>query len=411
MSDKQSFPFWSEEWVKAQQTYWDTWSSMSGGGTIPGFGTPSKPDANPWMQMLEQWGAAFQANGNGADSADFIQRMLDQGKAFMFVGDQFTKFLKTCSEVRKTTDDWQNALRQQFEQFKSAYSPIGEVKDTMGSLPAFWNLPLDTWQRTVSGASLMPGDFLQSMKPVESVSDKLHGHMEKFLSVPGVGYTRESQEQVQQSSKLWLDYHRASQEYNAAHGRLGLDTVERLVERIIENTAKGEEISSLRQVYDIWIDCGEEAYLEFTSTDEYAEIYGRMVNALMALKRHGRAMVDETLGALGMPTRKGFDTIQRRQQELRREVQALKTNQDPDRLDQIERGLEKLQNEFAALQATLEAAVEASQGLTAAGGNLNAVSSPAETGARRAPAKKKTRSGKKKAVAKKKTSRRSTTGE
>jgi polyhydroxyalkanoate synthase subunit PhaE len=44
----------------------------------------------------------------------------------------------------------------------------------------------------------------------------------------------------------------------------------------------------------------------------------------MALKNHGRNMVDEIVGALGMPTRHGQNTLQRRQQELRREIVALR---------------------------------------------------------------------------------------
>lgn len=50
-------------------------------------------------------------------------------------------------------------------------------------------------------------------------------------------------------------------------------------------------------------------------------------------------MTDEGLGALGMPTHRGFDTIQRRQQELRRQLVELKANRE--RQDEVIMHLEQ----------------------------------------------------------------------
>jgi class III poly(R)-hydroxyalkanoic acid synthase PhaE subunit len=80
----------------------------------------------------------------------------------------------------------------------------------------------------------------------------------------------------------------------------------------------------LRALYDVWVDSSEEAYFALVATDAYAEAYGRMVNKLMALKKHGRNMVDEVVGAMGLPTGHGLNTLHQRQQELRREVVALR---------------------------------------------------------------------------------------
>jgi hypothetical protein len=60
-------------------------------------------------------------------------------------------------------------------------------------------------------------------------------------------------------------------------------------------------------------------------TDEYAAIYGRLVNALMALKHHSQNLVDEAVGAANLPTRRGMTTLQCRQQEVRRQIVALRS--------------------------------------------------------------------------------------
>jgi regulator of replication initiation timing len=59
-------------------------------------------------------------------------------------------------------------------------------------------------------------------------------------------------------------------------------------------------------------------------SDEYQTVYGDLVNSLMALKRHLALMVDEGLEAMNIPSRSEINTLQKRQQELRRENHALR---------------------------------------------------------------------------------------
>ena len=83
--------------------------------------------------------------------------------------------------------------------------------------------------------------------------------------------------------------------------------------------ANDKVIHSLREIYDLWVDANEKAYADFVYTDEYSELYGRMTNSLMAVKKHNRNYIDEILASLNMPTRKGMNTMLKRQQEIRRE--------------------------------------------------------------------------------------------
>ena len=160
----------------------------------------------------------------------------------------------------------------------------------------------------------MPGDFLEDLKPenFERVTDR-------FLSVPGVGYTRESQESLQTGIKLWNQYVKASNEFNNAMCNVGINALDAMRVKIIQMAEQGKEINSLREVYDLWVDCNEEAYARFVFSDEYSELNGKLTNALMAVKQHGRNVVDEVLGGMNMPTRRGINTMQKRQQEMRRE--------------------------------------------------------------------------------------------
>jgi hypothetical protein len=85
-------------------------------------------------------------------------------------------------------------------------------------------------------------------------------------------------------------------------------------------------------------------------TEEYADIYARLVNTLMALKHHNQTAVDEVAGSLNLPTHQGITTVQRRQQELRREIAGFRSLLDPSVME--------------GMQARLKAQAEALNGLT-----------------------------------------------
>ncbi|MCA1853388.1 MAG: class III poly(R)-hydroxyalkanoic acid synthase subunit PhaE [Beggiatoa sp.] len=310
---------WGEEWMASQRAFWDTWSCLYRQAAEPGLGGFSVP----WTAALEVWQKSVSQPTLEPGQA-FLQGLLREGKVFLRVVEDFTRLAGRAKGA-----EWQEVFQGKVNDWKAMLtggSPADMTQAMRGLMP-FFELPFETWMRTVSGFSVLPGDFLQALKPegLRQVTDEVHDRIGRFLSVPSVGYTREWQDQNQRGAKLVLDYQRALQEYLNAHARLGLDTIERFSKRVMQRAETGQEITSLREVYDLWVDAGEAAYSEFVLTEEYAAIYGRLVNALMALKHHSQNLVDEAVGAANLPTRRGMTTLQCRQQEVRREIAALRS--------------------------------------------------------------------------------------
>jgi class III poly(R)-hydroxyalkanoic acid synthase PhaE subunit len=320
MADAPNAPLWGTEWIEANQRYWDAWTQLWPPSAEAGS-SGRRPPEPPWDQAMERWWRIM-SPPTPPSSRELIERLLEQGKTFLRFGEELTASMARAGGAFQSQDDWQRALRTIAESWQAGFNQsAGDA-----GFATFWNLPFDTWSRTASAASVFPGDFLESHKPETwgRFADGLHRNMERFLSVPALGYTREVQEQGQEMVRLTLEYHRALQAYSMAFRDLATETLGRLQKRLAERAEQQDPVTSLRGFYDVWVDCSEEAYLELVSTDSYAEVYGRMVNALMALKHHGRNLVDEAVGAMGLPTRHGLNTLQQRQQELRREVVALR---------------------------------------------------------------------------------------
>lgn len=323
MSDEGLF---SNDWLEIQQRYWDGWTEMS----RKALGMEGGDATKPWESALDHWWQALSPAAPDA-AKGFMEHMMEQGKVFFRLAETFMP--AAGSGASTGTDGWP-ALLKTLEDLQGRFTGnMDDSGDALHRMMAFWELPYDNWQRMMSSlAPTMPGDFLRNMP-----RDPVRSHVERVLSAPGLGYTREEQGQYQDLMKRSLDYQRALQDYLGFYSKLGVKSVERMRGYLQGVVDSGKSIDSARAVYDNWVRCCEDVYAEEVISPEYARIHGHLVNAQMALKRRMSAMVDESLGALNMPTRSELRTLQDRLQETRRENKRLR------------RDLVALQRQVAAL--------------------------------------------------------------
>ncbi len=361
MSESEQSSAFGQDWLKLQQEYWNAWWKLSQQATRQmqeNQGEAFNPfaGAQPWSQAMDMWWKAV-APMASPENQDMFQRFLDQGKGFFQFQENFLGSLNRMAGLSAESNDWQKLWQQTAEQMKDYFSKWPMKCATPGNLMGCWELPLDNWQRTVSSLSVFPGDFLKAFKPggMEMPGGEVfQENIQRLLSVPGVGYTREWQEQIQEVGRLWLQYQEAQQEYTDIFKRLGNRMVDRLGEKLSEASKQGNPITGLRPLYDLWVDSGEDVYAELVSTEEYAKINARLVNTLMAWKRHSRTLLDEMLDTFDLPTRRELDTVHRRLQQMRRETKALhvsEANGSTPHVDEIMRELHDLREEVQTLKA------------------------------------------------------------
>lgn len=296
MKDKTNFPFWNIDWMNSQKDwfqnqkqYMDAWNSFQQ------FMPDSSSAINPMYEAMSSWWKSAAPSLSGQNQ-DFYDKIMQQGKAFYFMGEQFSKFLEGIEDAKKHSEGWQKVLNDHFESMKSMLEQSQDMQDAFPTLPFFQT------------------DFHKNyLKVIEilSVADK-------YSSIPGVGSNRESLEQIQEGVRLMGEYQQVSHEFNVLMNKVGIEALEVMRLMIIEMSERDEEINSLRQLYNLWVDCNEKAYAEYVYTDEYSEVYGRLSNALMAVKQHYGKVIDQMLSRLNLPTKKGVNTLLKRVQEMKR---------------------------------------------------------------------------------------------
>lgn len=276
------------DWLKTQQQYWDTWFAQQRqvftnlGGAANASTSAFQGPQEQWAELLKNWqnivSGATAGNGAQNGTAVFQQYFTKAGETYLNMLQQFYQATGQSKPLDIMTQEWAETLKKNFGQAFNGQDPLSAID---------------------------PFNFLASF--------------------PGIGYTREKQEQLNHLYQQWSEFEQKAREYTAEMTRVGLEAVQKFQEYVAKPPEGATPLKSLKQVYAKWVDICEEIYAKYAMTEQYTELYGEVVNALMAFKKKQNEVFDDMLGQFNMPTRAEVDSLHQRLHELRREVQSLKS--------------------------------------------------------------------------------------
>jgi class III poly(R)-hydroxyalkanoic acid synthase PhaE subunit len=323
----QSSDAWSQAWLDMQKQYMDVWLKLSRQQQPmpwePGASPFAAAGGNPWTNSFEQWSKLFGQN-LPKSAQDVSKRMFDLGKSYLGMSESFWQLLQQGKDASDWAGDWQRTLQENFKQLCEGHPFQAGLGDPWSGFASLWGLPLSNWQRMACAFSPFPGEMEKALReervPETSEMTRAARH---FMAVPAVGYTREWQEQLQDWGRLSVEYMHTVRDFTELLNKVLQRALELFGQRVKDKTLAGEAFEGLRPLYDLWIDCGEEAYAEQVATPEFPHLQAEMVNALMRMKRHEQMVVEEVMTALNMPTRREMDTTHKRIQELQGQIRQL----------------------------------------------------------------------------------------
>jgi polyhydroxyalkanoate synthesis regulator phasin len=165
---------------------------------------------------------------------------------------------------------------------------------------------------------------------------------------PAFGLNREQQMQQQAMSAAMLASMQASGRYQGLIQKANAQAVERMQQKLAAHAEPGRQIDSLKALYDMWVDCAEEAYAAIALSEEFREAYGEMVNAQMRVRQMQQQQTEQLCRELGVPTRTEVASLGERLQALRREVRASRSAAtDDDDVMALRRELAALKRQLA----------------------------------------------------------------
>lgn len=358
------------DWVATQRKYWETWSDFArkagagglGASAGPAAGNPFAglggaafnpfaqnpfaaftPASNPFDAAMQQWWSAMKPQLHG-EVGTVAQRFYEMGRGFMSMAEGL--FGAAGQEQPDAAMQmWMSSMQAALQQW------IAQIQNNMDvatpDLPGVSGTTLNTWAQLADSIAPwlnMSQNFLKDVAeghlPGGVEMPGVGAAQEQFcraLSIPGLGYTREQQERVQELARHLLAYHDALRAYKLAFAKTALSSLDAVQKRLQKLHADGNKIESLRGLYDMWIDASEDAYARFAMSDEYQVVYGDLVNSLMRVRQDMNDMAEQQYRLMNLPTRSEIDTMQHRQQENRRESRHLRRE-----IEELRRQLERL---------------------------------------------------------------------
>lgn len=302
----------NKDWFQAQQQYWDAWFQ----GQRQFF--EQQNAANPAAGLPGQWETFFRewqnlTTGNKVPGADNYSQFFTQaGKGFLDMMEQFCQSNATTAPedtLKAWTDNmqkfWGSILQQNTQPFDAAaqFKSFSETFTAAG--PAFW------------------GDLFKNPVPGQSHPHNAAGFLLDpfgfYVSMPGVGYTREKQEHINLLYRLWIDYEGQMRKYNIEMTKVGLQALQQFQTYITTPPEGAKPLESLKDIYIKFVDISEDVYAEFALSDEYTQMYGDVVNALTAYKKQLHEIADDVMEQVNLPNRQEVDSVHKRVHELRRE--------------------------------------------------------------------------------------------
>lgn len=332
MSDKKKAAAGDPDWLGMQRRYLEALSSLGAGNPFAAanpfqaaapfsplnpFGAPagSVPGA-PWANAMPGW---WPAAGSAApdDSRDFFGKVLEQARHYWSMGAQFSKLIEDIAACEGNKKAILDCVKARFKALQAA------------AAVAYNSGPADSTQQyeallalmRTAGAGLSP--WLAAGAGVFSPEAGIGRLRARLLSMPGLGYSRETQDKLQELLRLWGEYQDHYQEYQSVMTRLNQESLALMQKAIIKRSKHDKDIRSIKQLYDLWIESSEKAYGEYVFTDEYAALNGRLVNSLMAFRQKQNEISEDILAAMNMPTMRAMNTLERRQHQLRKQIKTL----------------------------------------------------------------------------------------
>ena len=183
--------------------------------------------------------------------------------------------------------------------------------DYLGITRDLWKL-VESHASGESGASSqVPGDSLDPLRnALKEKFERLYG--------PAFGPLHAQQLSVESLMSTTLRWQRAATRVGELLSAVATDAVEKLIGALAGPDTSGPPVTSLRQLHELWVECGERAYAAAVHSEDFAAAQAELLAAMVEMRFEQRRQIEEWARAFNLPTRSEIDAIHRRLYELGR---------------------------------------------------------------------------------------------
>ena len=312
------------EMAAMARQYWSQWGEMlrAGGQSTPapGFGAGSFPGAFPGAGLGFPGGNAPAGTGlPGWNEAVTWWSQLASGGT--------PQADATVQRFNAQAQGWYSQIQQLAAQFAGQEASAGDVakawKEMFGGHAGN---PFADALQGMHGQGMQ--GFDQWMQQVSPSLEKMRQDSIAWTGTPTFGLTREHEQRWKELAHAHSDYQRHTQAYQSLMNEALQDAFKRFEKKLGECSQPGNQLESMRALFDLWIDSAEESYAEIAQSPRFRDAYGELGNAQMKLRSAVQKQVEQAGDSMGVPTRTEVDAAHRKITQLERELRQLRTQME-----------------------------------------------------------------------------------
>jgi class III poly(R)-hydroxyalkanoic acid synthase PhaE subunit len=144
-----------------------------------------------------------------------------------------------------------------------------------------------------------------------------------FSGLPASGFGSQQTALREELAEACRHYQSLELQLRAVLSRVQIDALAMLELRAREQEQAGQPVRTARELYDLWVECGEHVYSQVAGSDAYCRLQGELGNAMIRLRARQQQAIESALRQFDLPTRPELNSMHQQLKELRAKVAAL----------------------------------------------------------------------------------------
>jgi hypothetical protein len=139
-----------------------------------------------------------------------------------------------------------------------------------------------------------------------------------------LGLTRERQEAWQKFSRLLAQLQEVQTKLAAQWLKIGAETTQKFSARVSATgtQAPGGSMTSIKSLYDLWIECAEEVYGGIAHSPEYCQLVADLANSSNAVRAEQQRELESWARQFDLPTRAEVNSLHQQVKQLRAQLRS-----------------------------------------------------------------------------------------
>lgn len=305
----------------------------------------TKNSTKVWQNWFDLMGKVPSATAMGQTSPDwekFNQAWLDNQ-------DLLTRFVKLSVQAwqdifpkMELDNNWQETLNKYTEQMRDELKKFtNSYSESNKNLEELWKIYFQQTEK-ITSLWLEPFGFSNTTLS-EAMKGKSSGLIElnnfywnllydkgfgSFVKSPLLGPSREFNGKILAGFDAWKELSQASTNYQLVLAEIQVKSFEELMKELASRTEKGETVKDWKEFQTLWSQIVDKVFEDAFQQEDNLKVRGSFINSLNQYQIKQQEINEYYFDLLNIPTRKEVDEMHKTIYELRKELKALKKQQE-----------------------------------------------------------------------------------